>query len=441
MKAKEVLRRYAAGQRDFRRVNLRGQSFQGKDLSGADFSEADIRGAKFTNTNLREAKICGAKGGLEPQWLILLVTILFLLSALIGLVSGSSSIFVPSTLAPEFVEPAVMVLLLLAVSSIVNIRYGFLAFLVATAVVLTMSAVLAVTLAMLGNLRGAVVLAMSVPSTMIVTVTAGANVAAAITVAGDGAAIVMGIIAVAATVAGAETATMIATVPETKAGIVALVVNIAAIGLGAIQGAYMAKRVLGEDQKFALIRPIAIAFAAIGGTSFRGANLINADFTGAILKSTDFRKAILTRTCWYKAKKIDRARVGDTILADPVVRELLVTGNAYEKSYAGAKLRGANLIKANLTYANLKEADISQATFNGACLEWANLTETNAVGADFTGASLTGACLEAWNTESSTKLKDVDCRFVYLLENPEPRTDNRERRPSSGEFQPGEFTK
>lgn len=43
MKADEVLRQYAAGERDFRRVNLRGQSFKGKDLSGADFSEADSR--------------------------------------------------------------------------------------------------------------------------------------------------------------------------------------------------------------------------------------------------------------------------------------------------------------------------------------------------------------------------------------------------------------
>ncbi len=54
---------------------------------------------------------------------------------------------------------------------------------------------------------------------------------------------------------------------------------------------------------------------------------------------------------------------------------------------------------------------------------------------------MTGACVEAWNIKSSTKLDNVDCRFIYLLENPKPGTDDRERRPSSGEFQPGEFTK
>jgi hypothetical protein len=63
------------------------------------------------------------------------------------------------------------------------------------------------------------------------------------------------------------------------------------------------------------------------------------------------------------------------------------------------------------------------------------------VGTNFTNAKMTGACVEAWNIESTTQLNNVDCRFVYLLENPKPGTDDRERRPSSGDFQPGEFTK
>lgn len=54
---------------------------------------------------------------------------------------------------------------------------------------------------------------------------------------------------------------------------------------------------------------------------------------------------------------------------------------------------------------------------------------------------MTGACVEAWNIESTTKLDNVDCRFIYLLENLKPGTDDRERRPSSGDFKPGEFTK
>ncbi|MEB3148727.1 MAG: pentapeptide repeat-containing protein, partial [Sphaerospermopsis sp.] len=161
----------------------------------------------------------------------------------------------------------------------------------------------------------------------------------------------------------------------------------------------------------------------------------------ATLKNTDFRKANLTRTRFYEAKKLDFARPGNTILANPAVLNLLVTLNGRNKSYVGANLRGANLIGADLTEANLKDADIIEATFQAACLEWANLSFTQAVGTNFTHAQMTGACLEAWNIESTTVLDNVDCRFVYLLENPKPKTNDRERRPSSGEFQPGEFTK
>jgi uncharacterized protein YjbI with pentapeptide repeats len=44
MKANEVLERYKSGERDFRRLNLRSQSFHGTNLAGADFSECDLRG-------------------------------------------------------------------------------------------------------------------------------------------------------------------------------------------------------------------------------------------------------------------------------------------------------------------------------------------------------------------------------------------------------------
>jgi hypothetical protein len=76
-------------------------------------------------------------------------------------------------------------------------------------------------------------------------------------------------------------------------------------------------------------------------------------------------------------------------------------------------------------------------------LESANLTETQALATDFTEACFTGACLAAWNIDANTKLDRADCRFVYLLEYPKPRTDDRERRPHhiSKCFAPGDFEK
>jgi uncharacterized protein YjbI with pentapeptide repeats len=60
---------------------------------------------------------------------------------------------------------------------------------------------------------------------------------------------------------------------------------------------------------------------------------------------------------------LDRARLGNSILADAAVRELIISGNGNKKSYAGANLYGANLTGANLNLSNLREAKLDQATF------------------------------------------------------------------------------
>jgi len=70
-----------------------------------------------------------------------------------------------------------------------------------------------------------------------------------------------------------------------------------------------------------------------------------------------------------------------------------------------------------------------------AVLRDANLNRTQALGTNFTDANFTGACLEDWNTNSYTNLDSVICDYVYL------RLGLKERRPSSGSFAPGEFTK
>ncbi|MEL7035942.1 MAG: pentapeptide repeat-containing protein [Cyanobacteria bacterium J06592_8] len=206
--------------------------------------------------------------------------------------------------------------------------------------------------------------------------------------------------------------------------------------------AYIGWRAIKGDEKYAFIGDNAVAIAAFGGTCFRDADLTDADFSAALLKNTNLKSEKLIRTCWRNAKKLDLARVGKTILSQPAVRELLVTGKGHRKSFVDFNLRGANLTEADLSYANLKQADLSQAVLRGAILEGAILTETNCVGADFTAATLTAACLEAWNIDSSTTLEQVNCDYVFLLEEPNS-TGSRERRPHDPDavFQPGDFEK
>ncbi|WP_414528821.1 pentapeptide repeat-containing protein [Nodularia chucula] len=374
---------------DFSRQNLRGRSFKGQNLEGANFSKADIRGANFTNAILKGANFSGAKAGLQRHWVILLLMVTLVLLALAGIylvsfgLSVASSIF--DTKYPGSVFMGSVYLILVGVFCIVTVRKGYTTGLKSLAVTLVITSLIVLTVAV------------AFPGTFLSTRTSSRGLVLAFAL------------------------------------VFALVLILFSIFIG--------WRIQGKHDKDDWLNSFANIFAATGGTSFHGANLINADFTGAILQNTDFRKADLKRTRFYEAKKLEFARVDGTILANRAVLDLLVTCNGRGKSYAAANLRGANLKGADLSNANLKGADIIVATFEGACLEWANLTITQAVYADFTNAQMTGACIEAWNIDSSTKLDNVDCRFVYLLEYPKFGTDNRECRPSSGEFAPGGFSK
>ena len=445
---------------DFSGKNLRGRNFKGQNLTGAKFIGADIRGANFTNAILREADFTRAKAGLQRHWTIFLVTISLFLSVISGLISGLTTVWVTlfftlNNLKEYTLIPGILVLIVLAIFFIVTMRQGLVAGAATVAVAAAVAGAVTAAVAVAGVVAGA---------TAVVVAGAGAGAAAV-----AGAVTVTVAVAVVGAAAGTATAAVVVTGAGAVAGTVAMVgagvgagvvagagaaVGAAAgagAGAGAVAGAgaaaglgiYVAWRALAGDEKQALIRTIAIAIAATGGTSFRNADLTDANFTEATLKSTDFRTANLTRTCFRYTKKLDRARVGKSILADTRVRELLITGNGYKKSYVGANLQGANLTGVNLSEANLKQANLSEATLHQANLELANLTETQALATDFTEAYFTGACLEAWNIDASTKLDRVDCRFVYLLEYPQPGTGDRERRPHhiSKCFEPGDFEK
>ena len=137
MKAAEVLRLYEAGRRDFRGENLRGQNFKGKDLSGADFSGADIRSANFTNANLTGANFTQAKAGLQRRWVIGLLALSFLLSAVSGFLSAFASYFVSLTFDSSSLENQVTGWVSLAVVVVlitIIIRKGIGAFTFAVAV-------------------------------------------------------------------------------------------------------------------------------------------------------------------------------------------------------------------------------------------------------------------------------------------------------------------
>ncbi len=505
MKAQEVLNRYAEGRRDFRGADLRGLSFKGKDLSGADFSTtdtrvSDIRGTNFSQANLTGAKFVGAKAGLQTHQAIFLLGFAFLTTSLLGFASGLGGFFVSLLLTREnikqYVVPGTLALIVLALIFIAIVRQRY-AVAKVTAGYRNLSKEVkeaddrTVSLSLASGFLSTVLLAFAVvivPSVnpavvvallifggflLVIAIFLAIAMAGALSVAGPSAVavVLMGAIGVSGAVARVLVVNGSLNANE---AIYIVIVGAVIVGLTAL---YIGWKAIEGARDFFWIRLIALNFAAIGGTSFSGANLTNANLTYATLKNTDFREANLTHTCFLYSKKLDQARQENplhAILSNPPIRDLLVSGKGQSKSYIGANLSGAYLIKADLKGADLTEANISGANLQDAKLAHstlrranlsntnlqkadltrANLTEANIIGAnlqdaklsystltranlsntnlqkadltratlvqtqldktDFTGAILTGACIEDWGITRNTKLDDVKCECVYM---------------------------
>ncbi|MEH2291953.1 pentapeptide repeat-containing protein [Nostoc sp.] len=179
--------------------------------------------------------------------------------------------------------------------------------------------------------------------------------------------------------------------------------------------------------------------ALIDGAILIRANLTNADLSGAHIGYSDFTGAMLNGTKFARVKfnvdPIHLPRTDYSPLQKFVFKFNLSKANLSEANLMGYDLSEANLVKTNLKGANLSDANLSHANLTKADLSEANLTRVQALSTDFTSANLTGSYLEDWNINSATRLDDVICDYIYLRQN------QQERRPSSGNFAPREFTK
>ncbi|MEH2287384.1 pentapeptide repeat-containing protein [Nostoc sp.] len=419
---------------DFSGQNLRGRNFKGRqDLAGANFSYADIRGANFTNANLRGTNFSHTKAGLQRRWAIFLVFVSLLLWGLSGCLWSVNGYLVSLIFDTSSLENQIRgwtALVVLIAFFFVTICQGA----VAGAGAVAVAGALAVAVAVAGALAGALA-------------SGGTRVGTG-ALAGAGAGALAVAVAAALALAGAESGAR--TLAVAGALVLTVVLAIALAKIGTVAGAlavagtlisiYISWRAIKGDQKHSLIRNIAIAFAATGGTSFYGADLTNADFTQATLKSTDLRNTILICSCWHQTKMLDRVRPGLTYLQNSQVRQLLVTGQGQDKNFDRQNLRGINLKKANLADASFLGADLSEANLQDADLSRAKLKQTQLDGTDLTGATLTGAYIEDWGITNTTKLHGVRCEYVFMRlptkEDPDPlrKPDNNQEVFADGDF-------
>ncbi|NEP06249.1 MAG: pentapeptide repeat-containing protein [Okeania sp. SIO2G4] len=455
MRAREILQEDEKGRRDFQGVSLRGLSFEGEDLSGADFSGADIRGTNFRGANLSGAKFQGARAGLQKRWVVVLLVGVFVLVGLSAFLNLFTSALILLIFDSSRIENQVfgwLYLILTILPWIMFIYKGVENSAEAFAVAVTGAFGVAVAFVIAGYLgitkavavAGAVVVALAV---------AGAGVFA---VALAGAFAVAGVIAIVFAIA---IAFVIAIAIAFAAKVVATFaysfdVAFVATLFQTLLSSYFADRGMKEDDKYTFLHNIAVAFAALCGTSFRDANLTDADFTNATLKSTNFRGANITRTCWKNTIKLDRIRPGTTYLKEPKVRELVRTGKGENQNFNRFNdLQGVNLQGANLTNASFIEANLNLANLQDTNLSRAKLVGTFLDQADLTGATLTGAFLEDWGITTRTKLDGIKCDYVYMRLPPDQRpeflkltpeeslNDNPRRQPADWEkiFEEGEF--
>ena len=434
----EVLRRYQAGERDFRGADLRSLRFRGVTLAGADFTGADLRGTDFLNADLRGVRFSGSHCGLPLMRRIGQRVSEFALGMLAGVLMCMAY--------------AIMATQVLGTTNSVMATFGW-----GWGIALALSfGVLLAVFAWEGlNAKGISCLLMTTVLNFTLALT-GARIKTnddvlgfALSIAATGAiAIALPSAVTAASLAGALTSALLisryfgAMTDVWQASVLMAIVLTLFIAFG---------RVKKGGAGYEGIRSFAHALRCTGATRFCSADLRGAFFNDARLAWVRFqaprREAPrLERVCWKGARGLDLARLGGTSLEDPSCRQLLLSGAAPGADLRGLNLRGAYLPQADLRGADLREANLSEAVLTEAHLEGANLKGTQCLGTDLECAHLTGTTVEGWNINHATNLHGIDCSYVYLLEPVDVQgqrrdDDQRERLPHDPgkSFQPGDF--
>jgi uncharacterized protein YjbI with pentapeptide repeats len=313
MKASQVTASYQAGNRDFRNLNLRGANFREQDLSGADFSGADIRSANFTHAILKSTHFNDAEAGLQRRWVLGKALIALALSIVVNFIAVMFSAELSLFLLRVEVAPSRYLV------STLTLLIQFICFLAIARQGLTSKAfnVLFVTVSVAIASIGSLVSVAFAIAFAVIGAVLGAVVAAMASGFGPCAATVLGTIVGA--IAGLFICGGIRVGFELNAAIEAFVASLSAcagVFAGLLLSLFVAWQIRRNGNKYATTRQFSLVLGAIGGTSFRGADLTEADFTGALLKNTRFtafrqQPTILTRACFRNARQLDRAEPGN----------------------------------------------------------------------------------------------------------------------------------
>ena len=452
LKATRIIALYAAGERNFCGHNLNGISLRGQCLRDANFSQADIRGTDFSNADLYRTRFSQATGGI--RYSIQQTTKLF--AAFWGLLSGFVStriaVLLVSSEVAQLSKGVACTLILILICTAIR-GFGLLKGLViASSVVAALGISMGAASVLFQQISlGDITLEATETSIMVGVAIAMLCLMLAVSQAADKRSTLWW--ACLGAVAGATSVPLMSSgyIAENlglKGTVLAIIVALSIVIFCVDLGSHA----IAGNPKYALIRRFVVVVMSSVGTCFQGANLSYADFSEAQLLYTDWRTAKTRYTHWKNATGLALSRWSENPLKQATTRQLLTTRQTHKNlDLREANLAYTDLANLNLQAVNLRGANLFEANLQNADLRGANLTLVKALGTDLTGAILTGSCIEGWIINGQTNLDNVVCRFIYRQEGhhqSESRHQDKSseestyqaRNPSSGEFDPGDFT-
>jgi hypothetical protein len=275
--------------RTYIQQNLQKASFKNEDLTNANFAHSDLRGADFSGANLTGADFTDVKIGIRPMVTVVLFIAAFVISAFSGYVAMLAGNSVQRMLgSPEGTVRAagivsvVATLLFIIYSYIKGVGTGIRHIIIPTAALVIAVGIVPY---LAGWSSGEGMLYLVISLSLVVVMFIVGTLARA--VAGTMSSILFLIVALSGGLFAKSVGGGIGT------------------ALMAISCAMISKRALSGAKGFELLRKMISYITAKFGTSFRHAELANANFSHLNVHNADFTDADVARANWFDSKKIN----------------------------------------------------------------------------------------------------------------------------------------
>ena len=320
--------------------------FNGKDLRKKKFSRHDIRGVDFRGANLTGAKFKNSRAGLSPSWEISLKLSIVFLSLLAGLIAAYSGAIIGHLVTDEsngmslfgFIAGLILATFLLV------IKFDGFGIILFTLSEITAASLIA-TIAFLPDNSNELILGAEFTALgLIGAIAAVGNISLATAISQETSflksykAIVF--LALLGAILGA-----LCGVRQEVAFLISGLVSIVVIGLGYYVG-WEAMRGNEQNQKnYWIIRFLALATIAKGGTKFDGADLTDVDFRGANVPYTSFRNvkgttqsSLKEATIGYdeRIQELEILRTPNLNKPPQIIVKEQIMGDQYKVNQAGA---------------------------------------------------------------------------------------------------------